>query len=162
MYSRSRSRCSPVLWSRPNSHYHVPKRPKCEHSRRKWVPQEPPGIMYHPGDMWGACELNCLLWGVNIGVNIPKCCEMTYSHLRQRACPDSPGPVLHPGDVWEVPGYFYPSCSGVQGAVKSKTFLCLFTVLVRTRNVVSCSGHQRVDPAVTNTVLLSIRPISNI
>ena len=70
-------------------------------------------------------ELTGLLWGVNGGVNIPKYCEMTYSHLRQRACPDSPGPVLHPGDVWEVPGYFYPSCSGFQGAVKSKTlFYC--------------------------------------
>ena len=70
-------------------------------------------------------ELTGLLWGVNVGVNIPKYCEMNYSHLRQRACPDSPGPVLHPGDVWEVPGYFYPSCSGVQGAVKSKTlFYC--------------------------------------
>ena len=70
-------------------------------------------------------ELTGLLWGVNFGVNIPKYCEMTYSHLRQRACPDSPGPVLHPGDVWEVPGYFYPSCSGVQGAVNLKTlFSC--------------------------------------
>ena len=78
-------------------------------------------------------ELTGLLWGVNVGVNIPKYCEMTYSHLRQRACPDSPGPVLHPGDVWEVPGYFYPSCSGVQGAVKSKTLFCLFTEVVRTR-----------------------------
>jgi hypothetical protein len=45
----------PLTLSRPNSHYHVPKRPKCEHSRRKWVPQEPPGILHHPGDMWGAC-----------------------------------------------------------------------------------------------------------
>ena len=68
-------------------------------------------------------ELTGLLWGVHVGVNKPIYCEMTYSHLRQRACPDSPGPVLHPGDVWEVPGYFYPSCSGVQGAVKSKTLL---------------------------------------
>ena len=44
-------------------------------------------------------ELTGLLWGVHVGVNIPNYCEMTYSHLRQRACPDSPGPVLHPGDL---------------------------------------------------------------
>ena len=86
----------------------------------------------------GACgvhmgELTALLWGVNVGVNVEKYCEITYSHLRQRACPDSSGPVLHPGGVWEVPGYFYPSCSGVLGAVKSKTLFCLFTEVVRTR-----------------------------
>ena len=70
-------------------------------------------------------ELTGLLWGANVGVNIPKYCEMNYSHLRQRAFPDSSGLVLHPGDVWEVPGYFYPPCSGVQDAVNSKTlFSC--------------------------------------
>ena len=59
-------------------------------------------------------ELTALLWGVNFGVNVAKYCELTYSHLRQRACPDSSGPVLHPGGVWEVPGYFYPSCTVVE------------------------------------------------
>ena len=54
------------------------------------------------------------------GVNRPKHCEMSYSHLRQRAFTDSSGLVLHPGDVWEVPGYFHPSCSGAQGAAKRK------------------------------------------
>ena len=36
-----------------------------------------------------AGELTGLLWVVNIGVNIQKYCEMNYSHLIQRACPDS-------------------------------------------------------------------------
>ena len=70
-------------------------------------------------------ELTGLLWSVNGGVNIPKYCEMAYSDLRQRAFPDSSGLVLHPGDVWEVPGYFYPSCSGAQGAGKrERLFYC--------------------------------------
>ena len=91
---------------------------------------------HHPGDLWGACGRAywSVVW-VNVGMNIPRYCEITYSHLRQRACPDSPGPVLHPGDVWEVPGSFYPSCSGVQGAVKSKTLFFLFTEVVRTFTV---------------------------
>ena len=76
-------------------------------------------------------ELTGLLWGVNVGVNVPKYCEMTYSHLRQRACPDSSGPVLHPADVWEVPGYLYPSSSGVQGVAKLKKVIFLFTEVVR-------------------------------
>ena len=36
-------------------HMQGSKTPKCEYSRWKWVPQEPPGILHHPGDMWGAC-----------------------------------------------------------------------------------------------------------
>ena len=70
-------------------------------------------------------ELTGLLWCVNVGVNIEKYLEMSYSYLRQRAFPDSSGLVLHPGDVWKVPGYFYPSYNGAQGAGKGK---CYFPV----------------------------------
>ena len=49
-------------------------------------------------------ELTGLLWGVNVGVNVPTYCEMTYSHLRQRACPDRPRPSPAPrgclGSPW--------------------------------------------------------------
>ena len=101
-------------------------------------------------------ELTGLLWGVNVGVNMSKYCEMKYSHLRQRACPDSPGPVLQPEDVWEIPGYFYPSCSGVQGAVKSKTLLLPVHRGGPNPTSASYCGCQRVTVAVCGMWLRSM------